>query len=241
MLTVGYGDLYPVGAGPRIVVVFEAATGFGLIALVISLLFLLYQSFLRREVAVVALDVSAGAPPSGLLLLENCARHGMPDYLERVFSDWRGWAAEVLESHLAYPILLYFRSSHDNEAWLNSFGAVMDAALLVMTTIEGGPAGQATMFFKVGNHLVEDLHWYWRIRQPDGQQVGVERAEFEQAREQLAAAGYDVRGGEGPWEEFARLRSQYAAPLNQLAHNLAIIPAQWIGDRSYLPHRDGLS
>jgi Ion channel len=237
MLTVGYGDYYPIGSAVRIVVVIEAATGFGLIALVISLLFWLYPAFQRREVAVVALDASAGAPPSGIHLLETCAELQMPEYLEQVFSDWRTWAADVLESHLAYPMLFFFRSSHDNEAWLNSFGAVMDAAVLMMTTVEGGPDGLARMFFKVGSHLVEDFGWYFEL--PDGREVGVERGEFEQAREQLAAAGYQVRAGDSAWEDFVNLRSVYAAPLNQLAHYLAIIPAQWIGDRSYLPHRDG--
>jgi hypothetical protein len=28
----------------------------------------------------------------------------------------------------------------------------------------------------------------------------------------------------------------YASPLNQLAQRLSIMPAKWIGDRSYLPH-----
>ncbi len=60
----------------------------------------------------------------------------MPQELERTLEEWRRWSAEVLESHLAYPVLIYFRSSHDNEAWLNSFGAVMDAAALVLTTLE---------------------------------------------------------------------------------------------------------
>jgi len=55
--------------------------------------------------------------------------------LPALFVQAQRWTAEVLESHLAYPMLLFFRSSHDNEAWLNSFGAVMDAAVLVMSAV----------------------------------------------------------------------------------------------------------
>jgi hypothetical protein len=66
----------------------------------------------------------------------------------------------------------------------------------------------------------------------------LERSEFDQAKERLKKAGYRCRGAEEAWREFARLRSKYASPLNQLARQLAIIPAQWIGDRSYLPHRE---
>ncbi|HEY8841934.1 MAG TPA: hypothetical protein VIO80_15050, partial [Candidatus Dormibacteraeota bacterium] len=81
---------------------------------------------------------------------------------------------------LAYPILVYFRSSHDNEAWLNSFGAVMDAATLVLSTVVSADAteGHARLMFKVGNHLVEDLAWYFRFksdRRADRRAPGIRR------------------------------------------------------------------
>ena len=187
LVPLSYGDLVPIGEGARFVIFAESATGVILAALAITLLFSLYGSFQAREESVVTLDAIAGAPPSGVQLLENAAERGMHEELVSTFDEWRKWSAMVLESHLAYPILLFFRSSHDNEAWLNSFGAV-------------------------------------------------ERSEFDQARERLGKAGYRCHGSEDAWKEFARLRSRYASPLNQLAQQLSIIPAQWIGDRTYLPH-----
>jgi Ion channel len=236
LLPLSYGAILPIGPAARVVVLTESASGLGLIALVISLLFSLYGSFQRREELVVTLDAIAGAPPAGLQILETVANQHMPDELRTTFDDWRRWSAAVLESHLAYPILVYFRSSHDNEAWLNSFGAVMDAATLVMSTVVGEDetAGHARMMFKVGNHLVEDLAWYFRFKNA-GVPI-VEREEFEDARERLIRAGFQCREGEEAWKEFSSLRSMYASPLNQLARLLAILPARWIGDRSYLPH-----
>jgi hypothetical protein len=234
LLTVGYGDIAPVGPVTRVLVVVEAANGLGVVALVISLLFSLYGSFQRREVLVITLDAIAGAPPSGLQLLENCARLGTRKQLERVFGDWTQWSAEVLESHLAYPVLTYFRSSHDNEAWLNSFGAVMDAAVLVATTVEDGSDGAAHVLLKVGNHLMEDFNWHFRF--PHIHQAGIDHAEFMEARRRLAAAGYRLREADLAWREFGQLRSRYAGPLSGLVSWLAITPAPWIGDRSYLPH-----
>jgi hypothetical protein len=236
LLPLSYGEILPVGGAARLVIVAESATGVALIALVISLLFSLYGSFQRREELVVTLDALAGAPPAGLQILETVASHRMPDELRATFDDWRRWSAAVLESHLAYPILFYFRSSHDNEAWLNSFGAVMDAATLVLSTVvsEDATEGHARLMFKIGNHLVEDLAWYFRFKN-----VGVsivERQEFDDARERLIKAGYHCHEGDAAWSEFAALRSLYASPLNQLARRLAILPAKWIGDRSYLPH-----
>jgi Ion channel. len=236
LLPLSYGEIVPIGPVARVVIVAESATGVALIALVISLLFSLYGSFQRREELVVTLDALAGAPPAGLQILETVASHRMPDELRATFDDWRRWSAAVLESHLAYPILVYFRSSHDNEAWLNSFGAVMDAATLVLSTLvsEDATEGHARLMFKIGNHLVEDLAWYFRIKNA-GVPI-VERQEFEDARERLVTAGYQCRESDVAWSEFAALRSMYASPLNQLARRLAILPAKWIGDRSYLPH-----
>ena len=236
LLPLSYGNYLPVGPIARVSVLAESATGLALIALVISLLFSLYGSFQRREELVVTLDALGGAPPSGLQILETIAGHGMPGELVATFDDWRRWSAAVLESHLAYPILVYFRSSHDNEAWLNSFGAVMDAATLVLSTIdiEDPAEGHARLMSKIGNHLVEDLAWYFRIKNA-GIPI-VERQEFDDARDRLIKAGFHCRESEAAWNEFSSLRSLYASPLNELANRMAIIPAKWIGDRSYLPH-----
>jgi hypothetical protein len=236
LLPLSYGRILPAGTLARLAVIGESATGVGLAALVISLLFSLYGSFQEREELVVTLDALAGAPPSGVQILETVAQHRMPDELIRTFDDWRRWSAAVLESHLAYPILVYFRSSHDNEAWVNSFGAVMDASTLVLSTLlaEDALEGHAHLCFKVGNHLVEDLSWYFGFSHDDSPIV--EKDEFAEARERLIKAGYACREVDPAWTKFASLRSLYASPLNQLARRMAIIPAPWIGDRSYLPH-----
>jgi hypothetical protein len=237
MLAFGVGGIEATGVATRILTSLEAATGFGLFALVISLLFSLFSSFQRRETAVVALDALAGAPSSGLQLLETCAKDELSDHLSVTFDEWRMWTVDVLETHLTYPLLFYFRSSHDNEAWPNSFGAVMDAALFVMTTIDGGPIGHARLMHKVGSHFVADMRHYYYHHVGDDT-PGVERAEFDEACTRLRAAGYPLHDADKAWEAFSGLRRKYAAWLNVMTKGLAIPPAPWIGDRSYLPHRE---
>ena len=239
LVPLSYGDFVPIGVPARLATIAESATGVILAALAITLLFSLYGAFQRREELVVTLDAFAGAPPSGVQILETAAAHGMRDELVKTFDDWRQWAAAVLESHLAYPMLVFFRSSHDNEAWLNSFGAVMDAAVLVMSTVEDKSEGPAKLMYRVGNHLVEDLSWYFRRWAVRDDTPVIERFEFDQAWERLQKAGYRCKPAAEAWTTFARLRSNYASPINGLARALVIIPAEWIGDRSYLPHRDG--
>jgi hypothetical protein len=232
LLTLGFGDFVAVGGPARLTSLVAAATGLGIFATVITLLFTLYGSFQRREVAVVVLEAGAGAPPSGVTLLETYALAGILDQLPKVFQDWQAWAAEVLDSHLAYPVLAYFRSSHDNDSWISSLGAVMDAGTLVLTTIEDGPKGWAKMSRAVGGHCIEDLVQYFRL--PDEPEVGVEREEFDEARRRLASAGFRLQDADVSWANFSRLRMEYAGRVNALARNWATPPAQWIGDRSPL-------
>ena len=236
LLTIGYGDVVPVGTAARVIALVEGATGLGVVAVVISLLFSLYGSFQRREVLIITLDALAGAPPSGVVLLESSLRNGMIEHLEETFDEWKLWSAEVLESHLAYPILSYFRSSHDNESWISAIGAILDATVLVLTTVEDIPRGPARLTYGVGSHLVEDLSWFFHFSHRH--EVGIERFEFDQARDRLAEAGYTLADPEMSWAKFSELRAAYAIPLNEMARYWAIPPALWIGDRSYLPHAD---
>jgi hypothetical protein len=115
----------------------------------------------------------------------------------------------------------------------------MDAAVLVMSAVEDDSEGPALLMFTVGNHLVEDLSWFFGFK-TSGEPI-VEREEYQQAVERLTKAGYRFRTGDAGWKQFSDLRSKYASALNQTANLLAITPAQWIGDRSYLPHRQSRS
>ncbi len=169
ILTLGFGDIVAVDTLARIVVITAAVAGLGLVALVVTFLFSLYGSYQRREMQVVALQAAAGAPPSAVALLETYAWLGLVERLPQLFLDWQLWAVEVLDSHVAYPLLGYFRSSHDNLSWISALGTVLDAASLVLTTIEGIPRGEAKLAKRVGAHLVEDIYNLgFRIERPSG-------------------------------------------------------------------------
>src|SRR5262249_48610160 len=204
-------------------------------ALAITLLFELYGSFRSREEKVVALDAVAGAPASAVQLLETARAPHMDGKLRETFEEWREWSAMGVESHLAYPLLIYFRSSHDNEAWINSFGAVMDSAVLILSSVpDDESAGSAKLMLTVGNHLAEDIAWVFRF-QADTTPI-IEREEYVAAIARLRAAGYPAHDGDEHWHKFAKLRGGYASVINRIATLLSAPPAPWVGDRSYLPH-----
>ncbi len=242
LLTIGYGDYVPVGLAAQIVALIMGASGIGLFGVAVASLFNLYGAFRRREVEVVALEAEAGAPPSGVALLEACAAAGIVPDLSELFRRWQTWAAEVLDAHLAFPVLAYFRSSHDNDSWIGSLGAVMDAATLVLTTIDcqSSPmvpevAGWARMAQFVGGHCIEDHVLSFGL--PDQRAVGVELEEYRSARLRLSTVGYRLRPEPEAWEAFQELRSRYAGRIAALANYWAAPPALWISDRSPVRQR----
>ncbi len=236
LVPLAYGDFVPEQGFARVLIILESANGVILAALAITLLFELYGAFRSREEPVVALDALAGAPASAVQLLETAREKGMDGILKETFGEWRQWSSMVLESHLSYPLLVYFRSSHDNEAWINSFGAVMDSAVLMLSSMTDEPeVGAAKLMYTIGNHLVEDLTWVFRLEV--GADPIIERSEYVAAIARLQKAGYNAHDGEEHWKMFATKRGKYASALNQIATYLAAPPAPWVGDRSYLPHR----
>ena len=249
-LTIGYGDYVPATNLMRFIFLTAAAAGLATFALVISWLFTLYQSFARREALVLTLDARAGSPPSGVMLLQTYAALEMTGELHPTFSAWEFWTADMLDSHLAFPLLPFFRSSHDDQSWISAMGAVLDAATLVISTVESAPQGEklglgsAHMMYRLGCHAVTDLSNYFRLRLPrklreykEGvPHPGVENHEWLAARRALQKAGYSLKPSEESWQDFAEKRAAYAWQLNNLAKLFAAAPSQWIGDRTTLPY-----
>lgn len=230
VLTLGFGEIVASGGLSRVLVILAGATGLGVVALVITFIFSLFASYQRREVLVVKLSARAKAPPSAVTLLETHARLDMTGDLPQLFRDWEHWSAEVLDSHVAYPLLGYFRSSHDNISWISALGAMLDAAALVVTTIDGLPRGQAEMLLRVGDHLVEDISNF--VNQ-SGDGSTVDEAGFAAVHERLARAGYAVEPREKAWRDFERVRRTYAARLDALASYWATPAPSWSGSRAH--------
>jgi hypothetical protein len=155
--TLGLGDVVPRSGIARLLVVAEGGLGFGFLAAVIGYLPFIYGAFGRRETNIVLLDARAGTPPTAGELLR---RHSYPtgkDALRDLLKDWERWCAELLESHLSYPVLAYFRSQHDNQSWIGSLTAILDTCAIAIAGIEGACAKQAELTFAIARHAVVDL------------------------------------------------------------------------------------
>jgi hypothetical protein len=239
LLTLGYGDITAQRGVARALSLAAAAIGLATFAIVTAFLFSLFAAFQRREAFIVTLRERTGAPPSGTQFIECHVDLEMLDDLPAIFRSAEAWLADLMETHLAYPVLSYFRSTHDNQSWVGTIGALLDASTLVITTVDVGCVGQAKMLSRLGRHLVSDYAQYYGLpgEHVEVAAVGIERSEYDHVYERFAAKGVRMRPVEAAWIEFCALRASYAVPLNAMAHYWRIPPALWIGDRSLISRR----
>ena len=237
LLTIGYGDVTPSGPLTRVLSVAAGATGFGVVAIVTTFLFSIFGSFQMREAFVITFGTRSGAPPSAVDLLVSAQKLGMLERALEVSEPAQTWMAQVMETHLAYPVLIYFRSTHDGLSWIGTLGGLLDTATLVLTTLDHPQTGEATLIVRLGKHVVDDIANYFELENTGD--VGIERSEFDQAYARFREAGMAVRPLDEAWEGFRRTRAAYASRLNAMATYLRIPPQQWISDRSLLGGRHG--
>src|SRR5438309_3109572 len=124
--TLGLGDITPQTSLARVLSVIEAVTGFGLLALFIAYLPTLYGAFSQREVNISLLDARAGSPPTASALLRRHGSERIHNGLAHYLRDWEIWSGQLMETHLTYPFLCFFRSQHDNQSWIAAFTAILD-------------------------------------------------------------------------------------------------------------------
>jgi hypothetical protein len=184
MFTLGLGDVVPHSIGARTLIIFESGVGLGFVALVIGYLPVLYQAFSRREVSIALLDARAGSPPTAAELLRRHGFEGGEEALIDLLEEWERWSAEILESHISYPILCYYRSQHDNQSWLSALVAILDTCALLISVLEGPASRQAQLTFLMARHALIDLGNVFHIQE---QKVWADQA----GRDRLPAGDFD--------------------------------------------------
>lgn len=233
LFTLGFGDYVAVGLA-RIVVLAAAGCGLAIMSLVITFLFSFYNSLQHREVFVDLIEARAGSPPSGVTLLETYARLHILDQLPQDLSDCEAWAAEILESHQAYPILSLFRSTLEHDSWISTLGAILDACTLLLTTVETEYSGMAYLMHRMGCRIVLSLHRLFDL--PPAEILEIDRQQFEQARKTLAQAGFTVRTDELAWQNFIEVHTAYSSTLNALIQYFATTPPSWTSHTAPISH-----
>jgi Ion channel len=228
--TLGLGDITPRDPLARTLLVVEAGVGFGFLALVIGYLPVIYQAFSRREASIVLLDARAGSPPTAAELLRRHSHANGLEALQQLLHEWERWAAELLESHLSYPVLAYFHSQHDNQSWLAALTTILDTSALLIVGVEGACQRQAELTFAMARHAVVDLAQIFSAPTRQSAPDRLSAAEFASLRTTLVAAGLQLRTGNAAEQQLAALRRMYEPCVASMAGYLGFTMPAWITD-----------
>ncbi|HEY0323819.1 MAG TPA: potassium channel family protein [Pyrinomonadaceae bacterium] len=226
--TLGFGDVVPVGTLGRFLAVMEAGMGFGFLAIVIGYLPVLYQAFSRREVNISLLDARAGSPSSAGELLRRHAECGSERELTELLRDWERWSAELMESHLSYPVLSYFRSQHDNQSWLSALTTILDTCAFVMSEVKEGSVWQARLTFAIARHAVVDLSQVFGIPPTSPEVDRLKHEDLVRIRRMLASYDIKLHHTEEANPRLKELRHMYEPYVNSLSRGLLMQLPPWI-------------
>src|SRR5205823_5251321 len=133
---------------------------------------------------------------------------------------------ELLESHLSYPVLAYFRSQHDNQSWLAALTTILDTSALVMAGFEGVSSSQARLTFAIARHALVDLAQIFNTRPELHRGERLPAEELQRVQAALTAAGLSLRDTTG--ERLARYRQMYEPYASSLAQHLRMSLPLWI-------------
>lgn len=226
LTTLGLGDMHPVTPAAKFLMALEGGTGFGFLAMVIGYLPVVYQAFSRRETNISLLDARAGSPPSAVELLRRYAESQALQELDQLLHEWEHWAAELLESHISYPVLTLFRSQHVNESWVSSLTAILDTCSLLIAGVPGIPARQAQLTFAMARHAAVDLSQVLATPPlPPPDRLPAE--DLSRLRSILDAYDVPVSVDAAAKAKLAELRAMYEPYVNALADYLVLELPSW--------------
>jgi hypothetical protein len=230
--TLGYGDITPNNAAARALAVMEAGMGFAFLGVVVGYLPVIYNSFASREIEISLLDARAGSPPSAAEFLDRLGCCPEQTVLDQIFRDWERWCADLLSSHISYPVLVFFRSQHGNQSWLGSLTVMLDVTSLIMTGVEGIHPDQAKLTFAMARHAAVDLAQVVNAEYSPHDAGRLVEEDLKRLRADLAQHGVTLSDGADASEKLADLRVLYEPYLNALSRRLLMTLPPWlIADR----------
>jgi hypothetical protein len=229
--TLGYGDVVPTGPFGRALSVAEAGLGFGFLAAVIGYLPAIYQAFSRREIVISLLDARAGSPPSAGELLRRLASARRMAGTPQLLAEWERWAAELLESHLSFPVLSFYRSQHDNQSWIATLTLILDTSALLIAGVECPEKQQARLTFAMARHAAVDLGLTFLAPPRSPREDRLPASQFAKMRETLQASGLVLTDGPAVAKALIELRGLYEPFLVALSDHLQLPLPEFFTER----------
>jgi hypothetical protein len=233
LFTLGLGDVTPRSAWTRAFVILESGTGLGFLAIVMGYFPVLYGAFSRREVSISLLDARAGSPPTAAELLRRHSYSGAEQALAVLLVEWERWSAELLESHISYPLLCYFRSQHTNQSWLSALTAILDTSALLIAGVRGHEARQAQLTFAMARHALVDLAQIFSLKPVTGAPDRLPVEGYEQLYDMLCQSGISVCRDNQSAHRLREMRALYEGYAEALSNYLWMPLPPWIATQSH--------
>jgi hypothetical protein len=233
--TLGLGDVTPHSPWSRELTILEAGTGFGFLAVVMGYFPVLYGAFSRREVSISLLDARAGSPPTAAELMIRHSYEGADQALGLLLVEWERWSAELLESHISYPLLCYFRSQHTNQSWISALTAILDTSALLIAGVRGHEARQAQLTFAMARHAIVDLAQVFSLGPVKDAPDRLPQERFDALYDTLCQSGISVCRDGKSLERLRHLRGLYEGYALALSNYLCMPLPPWIVTE---PHKD---
>jgi len=235
LFTLGLGDVTPRAPWVRPLITLESGMGLGFLAVVMGYFPVLYGAFSRREVSISLLDARAGSPPTAAELLRRHSFKGAEQALALLLTEWERWSAELLESHISYPLLCYFRSQHTNQSWLSALTAILDTSALLISGVTGQEARQAQLTFAMARHAVVDLAQIFSLEPVNDAPDRLPAERYEKLRDALCEVGVSVCRDQFSNERLRVMRALYEGYTEALSRYLLMPLPPWLADE---PHKD---
>ena len=202
--------------------------GFAFLAVVVGYLPVIYNSFATREIEISLLDARAGSPPSAAEFLGRLGCCPEQTVLDQIFRDWEHWCADLLSSHISYPVLVFFRSQHRNQSWVSALTVMLDVTSLVMTGVDGLHPDQAKLTFAMARHAAVDLAQVVNAQYSPHDENRLAPEDLARLRSDLATHGVSLIDHTDAPERLAELRILYEPYLYALSRRLVMPLPQWI-------------
>lgn len=195
----------------------EGAIGLGIVVFLFTFVPGYQSAILAREGRTAWLYARAGEAPTGVTMLQWCARAGQTGDLASIFEAWEAWFRLLDDTHTVTPMLAFAPSAQKRQSWVVAANAVLDAAALTMTAHTGSNHEAARLCLRAGVHAVVGIAG--ALEHPldtatTSAAAGLARAGFDEACMRLGASGVAIaQDRDAAWQAFTALRSGYLPPL----------------------------
>jgi hypothetical protein len=215
------------GAVIRMLTLLETLTGIVTIALMISYLPALYGAYSRRESRLLTLDDPRGGRIVPVRFMAVNTPGGDAEMLYRAFAEWERWTADVLESHVSYPMLALFRSQHPGQSWITALGVVTDAATLTSACVDGAQNREPFSVYRRGRRAILEISSRLHVPASASPVTWLTEENFESAWRQLLDIGVPLRDRAVAWADLQSLRATYGDQLERLIDFLVAPRGFW--------------